>query len=409
MVIQMRFVDENNFITESKFVEEAKLDKKDDMLEARFAMYENKKKKRLAKEDNDKANDKRRKDAVSDDRKDRRRDDKREKRQDNKGNSKSNTKNNNGSNKQGKKSSTESIQPKITSSSETPQVKPQDVKVDAPKKAADPNLKKKAAKQAISTLDIKGKVKEDLHDTSLSYDAMQDGNKGAVGFVTTLMNPFTYLKMMIKALIAVISPVLIAASGIILLFAFIAVFIIAIVMNTSAGYNGLEGYLANYQVDGRMHKSLSPDEIRDIKGSLFMTESQDKCVSFALDKVGLAYSQPHRTSGWAYDCSSLAYYAYLYAGVDLSNGGGYPPTADAEAKYLLDRGMAFSTNSENFNLCPGDLIFYAREGEPYFMNIYHVAIYIGNGYCVEALGTKWGVVYQPLRTKNAVLAGHILN
>ena len=37
------------------------------------------------------------------------------------------------------------------------------------------------------------------------------------------------------------------------------------------------------------------------------------------------------------------------------------------------------------------------------MGIYHVAIYIGNGYAVEALNESNGVVYQKLRTKNAIM------
>ena len=38
-----------------------------------------------------------------------------------------------------------------------------------------------------------------------------------------------------------------------------------------------------------------------------------------------------------------------------------------------------------------------------YMGIYHVAIYVGNGMCVEALNTSYGVVYQRLRTTNAIM------
>ena len=44
---------------------------------------------------------------------------------------------------------------------------------------------------------------------------------------------------------------------------------------------------------------------------------------------------------------------------------------------------------------------------PHQGNIYQnkipAAIYVGNGMCVEALSTSYGVVYQRLRTTNAIM------
>jgi len=37
------------------------------------------------------------------------------------------------------------------------------------------------------------------------------------------------------------------------------------------------------------------------------------------------------------------------------------------------------------------------------MGIYHVAMYVGNGMAVEALNESSGVVYQRLRTQNAIM------
>jgi len=278
------------------------------------------------------------------------------------------------------------------------------------RKIRDEKTKKNAIKKSVSQIiDFRGKIREDLHNEKVTGHALNDGNKGAVGLLTTMANPLTYLKLLIKTLIAAITPVLILVIAIVLIFAFIFVFIIVAASNSTQTADGLENFLGYYQVDGKIHQSLSEAEINEIKGGLFLKESQDKAVTFALSKVGFAYSQPQRTSGKAFDCSSLAYYVYLYAGFDLSGGKGYPPTADAEAKMLMDMGKTIPTNSPNFALYPGDLVFYAKPGEEqYFMNIYHVAIYIGNGYAVEALNTKYGVVYQPLRTKNAILVGHIL-
>ena len=389
MVKTMKFKDSNNFAKNSKFIKSSnKVEEVENTeLEARRAMYKNKKEKEIERKRDNKRLEERR---ASDDKQNRER-----------------SKDDDSKNKPNKSNETN----KTSKIKDESAVSTDEKEVDIPskRKEQDPSVKKKAAKKSISSvIDFRGKVKEDLHDAKFTGDAFKDGNKGAVGLYTTLANPFTYLKMLIKSLIALIAPFLIAGACIILVFAFIVVFIIAIATNTSRGYNGIEGFLGNCQVDGKMHQSLSEAEINDIKRGLFMTESQDKAVTFALSKVGFAYSQPLRTSGRAYDCSSLAYYVYMYAGIDLSNGGGYPPTADAEARYFLDRGMAISTSDPNFSLSPGDLVFYAKEGDSHFMGIYHVAIYIGNGYAAEALNTKYGVVYQPLRTKNAILVGHIL-
>ena len=115
--------------------------------------------------------------------------------------------------------------------------------------------------------------------------------------------------------------------------------------------------------------------------------------------MGYPYSQANRTSGSAYDCSSLAYYAWNDAGTDISYGSGYPPTAAEGARVLNEKGKTLDT----MDLKPGDLIYYGGSSNGRYMGIYHVAIYIGNGYAVEALNESNGVVYQKLRTKNAIM------
>ena len=42
---------------------------------------------------------------------------------------------------------------------------------------------------------------------------------------------------------------------------------------------------------------------------------------------------------------------------------------------------------------PGDLIFYSYCNNGRYMNISHVAIYVGNGKVVEAKSEAYGVVY----------------
>lgn len=58
-----------------------------------------------------------------------------------------------------------------------------------------------------------------------------------------------------------------------------------------------------------------------------------------------------RDSGNYYDCSSLAYYSWKDAGVDISYGGA--TTAAAEAQGLDEAGKTVSFDE----LQPGDLIF----------------------------------------------------
>ena len=97
-------------------------------------------------------------------------------------------------------------------------------------------------------------------------------------------------------------------------------------------------------------------------------------VSFVLSKVGYPYSQPLRKSGKAFDCSSLAYYAWKSAGVDILFGGGTTAAAEAE-------GLKYKTVKEE-NLQPGDLIFFTGTydaGEP----VTHIGIYVGNGQMIH--------------------------
>lgn len=60
-------------------------------------------------------------------------------------------------------------------------------------------------------------------------------------------------------------------------------------------------------------------------------------ASFVLSKVGYPYSQNLRNSGKAFDCSSLAYYAWKSAGVDIAFGGS--TTAAAEAQGLKGKSV----------------------------------------------------------------------
>ena len=98
----------------------------------------------------------------------------------------------------------------------------------------------------------------------------------------------------------------------------------AYITNNSSGGSQISG----------LQGSLTPQEISNITDKI-SNPTQKAVVSFVLAKVGYPYSQPLRNSGKAFDCSSLAYYAWKSAGVDISFGGG--TTAAAEAEGLKDK------------------------------------------------------------------------
>lgn len=133
--------------------------------------------------------------------------------------------------------------------------------------------------------------------------------------------------------------------------------------------------------------SMTEDEINAILSGI--TDSRQKAVcSYALHRVGYPYSQELRDSGNYYDCSSLAYYSWKDADVNISYGGA--TTAAAEAQGLDEAGKTVSYDE----MQPGDLIFYSFTNNGRYKNISHVAVYVGNGKVVEALNERVGVVYR---------------
>ena len=160
----------------------------------------------------------------------------------------------------------------------------------------------------------------------------------------------------------------------------------------------LLGYSSGGGGGGTQQSSMSQAEINAILGAITDAKAKQAC-SFALSKVGYPYSQAYRDSGNYYDCSSLAYYAWKTAGVNISYEG--INTAAQEAKYCSVNGYTVDFSQ----IQPGDLIFYSSSSNGQFMNITHVSIYVGSGMMVEAQGTATGVVYSTARTKNMVLVG----
>lgn len=143
-------------------------------------------------------------------------------------------------------------------------------------------------------------------------------------------------------------------------------------------------------------ESISPEQYQAIVDEISDANGK-KVVEYALSKVGYPYSQAYRDSGDYYDCSSLAYYAWKNAGVNIMYEGAN--TASAEGKYCYDNNLLVNYDE----MQPGDLIFYSYEKNGRFMNISHVAIYVGNGMVVEAANTRLGVVYRPVQGKSSIV------
>ena len=147
----------------------------------------------------------------------------------------------------------------------------------------------------------------------------------------------------------------------------------------------IEGLRGGYGSPGA--GSLTPEEA----GRLSLGgDTGSQAVKNALARLGKPYSQAERDSGDYYDCSSLTYYAYKEAGINLSYHGSN--TAASQGKLLSERGCEVAYE----DIQPGDLIFYSFTRNGRYQNISHVAVYAGNGYLVDASSSKGCVVFRPV-------------
>ena len=271
------------------------------------------------------------------------------------------------------------------------------------KKEKSKEQKKAGAKTAVANLlRAKRELSNDLVGEKVTGDALKDGNTGLMHILTEVINPMTYLRQWMAHIAMIIAPYILAFFAIAAVIVIIIMFIFSILQPMQEVGAALSNFLSFFTTSNVIiNDAFTEDEIEEIvSGISSIDDTQTAVVEYGLSKVGYPYSQENRASGSAYDCSSLAYYAWSAAEVDVSFGSGYPPSAAEMARMLNENGNALST----MDLKPGDLVFYGGSGNGRYMGIYHVAIYIGNGMCVEALNTTYGVVYQPLRTTNAIMA-----
>lgn len=277
-----------------------------------------------------------------------------------------------------------------------------DKKQDSAKKEKSKEQKKAASKTSVATLlRAKKDVANDLVNDKFTGNAFADGVSGLLKTFVEFINPMRWVKSLMAKLAAVIAPYIAIFMVVATVVMIIVMFIFSVLQPLKAVSDAITGFLSIFssEPDVFVNSYMTDDEINDIVDSITCDETQEKVIRFALSKVGYTYSQDNRTSGSAYDCSSLAYYAWDDAGTDISYGTRYPPTAAEGARMLNEKGKTLDTT----DLEPGDLVYYGGSSNGRYMGIYHVAIYIGDGYAVEALNETYGVVYQKLRTKNAIM------
>ena len=156
-------------------------------------------------------------------------------------------------------------------------------------------------------------------------------------------------------------------------------------------------YLAMLGYEGSgIGQGINPEQYQAVLDAISDANGR-KVVDFVLSKVGCPYSQALRDSGTHFDCSSLAYYAWHHAGVNISYHGS--TTAAYEGQLCYDNNWLVHDG----DMQPGDLIFYSYEKNGRFMDISHVAVYAGDGMAVEAANTRLGVVYRPVQGRSSIV------
>lgn len=270
------------------------------------------------------------------------------------------------------------------------------------KKEKKKEQKRAASKTAVATmLQAKKELSNELVNDKATGNAMKDGVRGLLKSAVDLLNPMRILKSLGAKLGLLIAPYMAVFLSMASVLLIVILLIFSVLQPLSNVTDGIGNFLSGLRVENSAlrNTTLTQEEIEAILLASGADETQKQVLSFALSKVGYPYSQPRRTSGTAFDCSSLAFYAWQHAGVDISFGGNYPPTAASGAKMLNDAGKSLTS----MDLKPGDLVYYGGSDNGRYLGIYHVAIYVGNGKSVEALNDTYGVVYQTLKTKNAVM------
>ncbi|MGN0293379.1 MAG: NlpC/P60 family protein [Lachnospiraceae bacterium] len=109
-----------------------------------------------------------------------------------------------------------------------------------------------------------------------------------------------------------------------------------------------------------------------------------KAVMKARSVIGAKYSQSKRMSEGYYDCSSLVWRSYSPYGVYIGSSS-YAPTAAEQCRSLENDGKVVLMNKmDTSQMMAGDTIYYTKGSNGRYRNIYHTAMYCGNGILIEA-------------------------
>ncbi|MCI8665675.1 MAG: cell wall hydrolase [Dorea sp.] len=118
-------------------------------------------------------------------------------------------------------------------------------------------------------------------------------------------------------------------------------------------------------------------------------ELRRSMIEFAAQFVGNPYVWGGTSLTQGADCSGFVQSIYKQYGYDI------PRVACDQARY--------GTQIPVEDALPGDLIFYARDGQ-----IHHVVMYAGDGKTIEAMSSDTGIVQSDVRKESAVWATRIL-
>lgn len=144
-------------------------------------------------------------------------------------------------------------------------------------------------------------------------------------------------------------------------------------------------------------ESMEPEEnpvlyytLTSTKQGKIASAIRTSMVKFATSFIGNPYVWGGTSLTQGADCSGFVQSIYREYGYSI------PRVAADQAQY----GKKIRVSDAQ----PGDLIFYAKDGE-----IYHVVMYIGDGKVVEAAGTGIGIITANVNTQRAVWATSIIS
>ena len=122
-------------------------------------------------------------------------------------------------------------------------------------------------------------------------------------------------------------------------------------------------------------------------GSNASSSQRQTAINAAIAQVGKPYSHANNTSS-GFDCNGLTNYAWACAGVSIPYASGH--YGYGQFQWMKSSGRWVTSVS---SLRPGDLVFYSYDGG---YTTYHVALYIGGGQIVHAIGYSQGIQVTPL-------------